>query len=225
MTSKKESSLNHELDIKDVKPGSSWGSVFSAAASVKLEALDDDFLARTQCNATPLASIAELARSVTIKRNRERNEEEDHQKMTKKPKIMEAEDVANTVPRGEDANAGSSKNDRKKTKKAKRAHKGTSAEKVDSADVEITSDSPVLEGRMVPHPDKDEQIMVLLDNRKKVVYSALRKTDCGDLIAVGRLRSSGKIKWNSDAFDTGELIHYYCGATCMFRSRVLSFTP
>jgi hypothetical protein len=200
MTSKKEGSLNHELDIQQVKPGSSWGSVFSAAASVKLEALDDDFLTRTQCTAMPLASMAELAKSVTIKRNRESHKEE-HVRTLKKPNRSEMEGVADTAPHVEDTHSGSSKKDRKKAKKAtKRARKEASAEKIDSSDVESLSYSPVLEGQMVSHPDKDEQIMVLVEKSKKVVYSAFRKTDCGDRIAIGRLRSSGKIKWNSDAF-------------------------
>jgi hypothetical protein len=209
MTSKKERSLNHELDIQQVKSGSSWGSVFSAAASVKLEALDDDFLARTQSHATPLAGIAELAKSVTIKRDIERTKDEHHQ-ISKKPKIIETEGVADTAPLEEDKSsaqhhAGSGKGDRKKAKKAKRAREERSTAKMDSSGGE-SSYSPVLEGQMVSHPDKDEQLMVLIDKTKKVVYSALRKTDCGDLKAIGRLRSSGKIKWNSDAFENGELM-------------------
>jgi ABC-type molybdate transport system ATPase subunit len=168
MTSKKEDSLHHGLDVEQAKPGCSWGSAFSAAASVKLEEVDAGFLERTQSTATPLAGIAELAK-VSKKRSLE------------------------------------SKKEKKQAKKAKRARKEEADVDNASPEEEDVSSTPVLEGQMVTNPNKDEQVMVLVDKKKKIVYSSTRKTEDGDMIAIGKLRSSGKIKWQADAFANGEL--------------------
>lgn len=77
----KSKRLKHELDIDTAKRGSSWGSVFAAAASVKLEEIDDDFLQRTQSTSTPLAGIAKLAKKNSSRsRKRARQEEQDEPK-------------------------------------------------------------------------------------------------------------------------------------------------
>lgn len=81
----KSKRLKHELDIDTVKRGSSWGSVFAAAASVKLEEVDDDFLQRTQSTATPLAGIAKLAKKNNRKRAREEQDESKEAESAKEP--------------------------------------------------------------------------------------------------------------------------------------------
>lgn len=52
------------LDVQDVSSGCSWGSAFAAAATVKLEEVDDEFLNRTQSQAPDagLSRIREIAK-------------------------------------------------------------------------------------------------------------------------------------------------------------------
>lgn len=203
---KDEGSIQHELDIKQAKPGSSWGSVFSAAASVRLEDVDDAFLERTQSKATPLSGLAELANSVTRnkKRNREAMDGGSRDRKTKRPDEDETgEDDPSSKGKPD---GGSSKKERKRGKKAKRKHEDETllTERTPEVD-EQSPPTPNLEGKMIPHPHKDEQIMVLLDRKGKVVYSGLRRTDDDGLIVIGKIRSSGKIKWKADAFENCKL--------------------
>ena len=98
-----------------------------------------------------------------------------------------------------------SEHELKRVKKSKHVHKEEALLKKDSPVVDKSSTpAPILEGKMVSHPHKDEEIMVLLDNTAKVVYSGLKRTDEDGLIVIGRIRSSGKIKWKADAFENGE---------------------
>jgi hypothetical protein len=203
---KHEGSIQHELDIQQAKPGSSWGSVFSAAASVRLADVDDAFLERTQSKATPLAGLAELAKSVatTKKRNCEAKDGGSREKKIKRP--VEAETGTGDPPSKDNADVGTSKKERKRAKKAKRKHEEVTLLSTDTPAVEeLSPPTPSLEGKMISHPHKDEQIMVLLDRKGKVVYSGLRRTDDDGLIVIGKIRSSGKIKWKADAFENGEL--------------------
>lgn len=202
---KDEGSIQHELDIKQAKPGSSWGSVFSAAASVTLEDVDDAFLERTQSKATPLAGLAELANSVTRTKKRKR-EVADGGSRDKKTKRPDEKEIGEGDPSRKDkSDGGASKKEKKRAKKAKRKHEEIKLPRKDAPELdEVSPTTPNLEGKMIPHPHKDEQIMVLLDRKGKVVYSGLRRTDDDGLIVIGKIRSSGKIKLNADAFENCE---------------------
>jgi hypothetical protein len=72
----------------------------------------------------------------------------------------------------------------------------------DSYDDSLEGES-ILEGRMVPHPDTDDQFMVLVDSRQSVVYSALGRTASGDYLRLGT-QDSGNICWDEDAFRNGK---------------------
>ena len=205
---KDQRSIQHELDIKQAKPGSSWGSVFSAAASVRLEDVDDAFLERTRSKGTPLAGLAELANSVTTTKKRSR-EAMDGGSRDKKTKRQDGEETGEGDPSSKDkSDGGKSKKERKRGKKTKRKHEEVALLRNDTPEVdELSPPTPTatLEGKMIPHPHKDEQIMVLLDRKGKVVYSGLKRTDDDGLIVIGKIRSSGKIKWKADAFENCEL--------------------
>ena len=174
---------------------------------MKLEDVDDDFLERTQSKLTPLAELAEFAKSVTTTQNRNHEAKDCGSRSKKTKRLGEEEAVGGNPSSKEISVASKSKNEPKRaTKKVKRTHKeGWPLEKDSPEGGESSTATPILEGKMVSHPHKDEQIMVLLDNKAKVVYSGLRRTDEDGLIAIGRIRSSGKIKWKAGAFENGEL--------------------
>jgi hypothetical protein len=92
----------------------------------------------------------------------------------------------------------------KAKKKDERASKKT---KVESPPVESPpeDEAPVqhLEGRMVPHPTKDgEQVMLLVDPDKNIAYSALKRTEAGDVIVLGTVNADKSISWKENAFGT-----------------------
>lgn len=71
--------------------------------------------------------------------------------------------------------------------------------------VEDEDEAPVqhLEGRMVPHPMKHtEQVMLLVDPNKRIAYSALKRTEEGDRIVLGTVNEDKSISWKENAFGT-----------------------
>ena len=61
-----------------------------------------------------------------------------------------------------------------------------------------------LEGRMVPHPNKHgQQIMILVNVDERIAFSALARTEDGDMIELGTVNTDRSISWRDDAFLKG----------------------
>ena len=88
-------------------------------------------------------------------------------------------------------------------------------------------DDPELEGRMVAHPEKaDEKIMVLIEKGRKLVYSAMNRTEDGDMVQVGKLDEVGRIVWFKGALECKFPSKLTCLPTCcMYRSRSPCLSP
>jgi hypothetical protein len=84
------------------------------------------------------------------------------------------------------------------------------------------NEEPTLEGRMVPHPDTDEQFMVLVDSRQNIVYSALKRTPSGDYLRLGFL-DKGNICWDEDAFREGKPKRFHRTSSRMHVSKPTLF--
>jgi hypothetical protein len=216
--------VKKNLDIPKLQPGSSWSSVFQKAASVKLEDVDDDFLARTLSTATPLSELAELARINSVR-------QESTQPFLKKKRKLQLQEE--TQPRSSDGHTSDIegyqtevcqpncdeypvKHDPKSTKKRKKDKKKKDKSALQEKESLVVSDdqennavnsNPILEGKMVPLPSKPEdQILVLLDQKSKKVYSAFKRTEEGEPIEIGTIDCIGHIQWQPQAFDDGTFI-------------------
>ena len=68
-----------------------------------------------------------------------------------------------------------------------------------------------MEGRMVPHPNKHgQEIMILVDTDKKIAFSAIARTDEGNMIVLGTVNTDRSIFWREDAFPEGTKIAIVC---------------
>jgi hypothetical protein len=98
---------------------------------------------------------------------------------------------------------------------------------VPAPDLLLSNKDPELEGRMVAHPEKaDEKIMVLIEKGRKVVYSAMKRTEDGDMVQVGQLDEVGRIVWFKGALECKFPSKLTCLPTCcMYRSRSPCLSP
>lgn len=67
-----------------------------------------------------------------------------------------------------------------------------------------------LSGKMVKHPTKKEDLMILLNDETKAVYSALDRQDDGNMIKIGHMRQDGTIKWLEEAFSEDDNTKEQC---------------
>ena len=76
-----------------------------------------------------------------------------------------------------------------------------------------------LEGRIVAHPHAGRtDIMILVDTKTNIVYSAFSRTDDGDKIELGTVNPDKSISWKLDALGTFLLFVLHL-VLCMYRSR------
>ena len=157
-----EGTVQASLDIENIQSGSSWGNVFAAAASVPLEELDDDFLQRTQTGKVDegLSRISKLA-----DHTKSNEVQKDHAELPDKG--------VSTVPAAEH-----------------RADEDDEDVESDGLEGSLVQSEPCLEGRMVDHPTKDgETLMILVDAKKGVVYS-MNRDEKGQLTELGKLKET-----------------------------------
>ena len=202
LSTKLEVSL--ETNIATVAPGCSWVSAFAAAAQIKpAEGLDDEeFLKRTEASQVDsgLAKISQLAASTMTTARAE------HTCLT------EASNEGNV---GESSKRPALTDDSITVKSHKRKREDDSTAESDSSSEE---EPPSLEGRMVSHPHKSEEVMVLIDSKRRLVYDAMKRTASGNYLRVGSL-VNGDICWNSSAFSKQGKFTTFLPTLCMYRSR------
>mmetsp|Transcript_3338 Transcript_3338/g.4876 ORF Transcript_3338/g.4876 Transcript_3338/m.4876 type:complete len:414 (+) Transcript_3338:75-1316(+) len=168
-----------------------WSSVFQSAASVKLVELDSDFLTRTASTKQDegLAKISQLAK---IKQQ--------HHHHHKRKRNEEEEPPPNKLSKSEGNEISS-------------PDVSSPNEPKQSQEEETLDQDASLEGKMVPHPNKSgQQLMVLINRTRNTVYSALKRTDSGNLIEIGKLFQQDNAKhdsitWDDQAFHEEDDIH------------------
>jgi len=168
--------------------GCSWGSAFAAAAQIEpAEGLDDDeFLQRTDTSTQIDAGLAKISQLAAVTKIAAPTKQE----------TVAAENDTPAGGRSENAAAKAGGND---TSSDTKSHK-RKREEEDSSDGRAEEEPTSLEGRMVPHPHKSsEQVMVLVDSKRSIVYSAMDRTSSGDYIRIGAV-VNGDICWDDGAF-------------------------
>lgn len=185
--------------------GCSWGSAFSAAAQIQpAEGIEDTFFSQQVVDAG-LAKISQIAAASAAATN--------HANLKKKDAsdIGAEEKATKTLRMGEKADS---------IKHYKR--KRSSSEVEDEANSTVPTPPVSMEGRMVAHPHSSgEQLMVLVDSKRNIVYSAIDRTPTGDYLRIGKLGDSGDISLDDNAFASQEQGKHAPKPllSCMYRSR------
>jgi len=96
---------------------------------------------------------------------------------------------------GKDESRAAKKKAKKKRKKKikEECHVG------EENDEKVSASSNVLEGKMVLHPTKGEDFMILVDGTTKSVYSAFDRADDGNMIKIGEMHQDGHVEWMEGA--------------------------
>lgn len=177
--------------------GCSWGSAFAAAAQIEpAEGIEDEeFVQRTDTSSgkeqvdAGLVKISQLASAVAS---------------AETAPVPALKKVA--AGSGTDQDGTTSEKEGYEINNTKPRHKRKRSSSKDSSSAVETTEGPTsLEGRMVPHPNSSEQVMVLVDSKKHVVYSAMDRNPSVDYLRLGSIDDgTGDILWDNDAFSSSQ---------------------